>query len=466
MIVLAVFGFLTASRLSAQGVTTGAVSGTVTDANGQPLYGANVTAVHEPSGSYYGAVTTTSGAFTILNMRIGGPYTVKASFIGYQDQEEKDIQISLGQTVKLTFQLSETAIEGENVVITAERDAVLNRDRTGAATYINAVDLSQLPSIKRSTQDLTRLDPRSDGSFSFGGRNWLFNNLSLDGSYFNNSFGLDNPAPGGQTNAEPVPFDAIEQVQVSIAPFDIREGGFTGANINSVTKSGTNQFRGSIYTYYRNESFVGNEIRDRGVIANPDLSFLNSGFSIGGPLIRDKLFFFANAELERRTDPASNFVASSNGQSGFGVSRVEESVMNQIRQRMIDEYNYDPGKFENYDHKTNNEKLLLKLDYNAHENHKLSFRYNRLRASQEKPPHPFVLSPGPRGPNETALPFENSGYEINNGLNSYALELNSHYTKFTNRFFISYNRFRDFRDPFSEPFPTIDIVIISRNREI
>ncbi len=202
---------------------------------------------------------------------------------------------------------------------------------------------------------------------------------------------------------------------------------------------------------------MGNEIRDRGVIANPDLSFLNSGFSIGGPLIRDKLFFFANAELERRTDPASNFVASSNGQSGFGVSRVEESVMNQIRQRMIDEYNYDPGKFENYNHKTNNEKLLLKLDYNAHENHKLSFRYNRLRASQEKPPHPFVLSPGPRGPNETALPFENSGYEINNGLNSYALELNSHYTKFTNRFFISYNRFRDFRDPFSEPFPTIDI---------
>jgi len=457
MLFISVFSLLGVPSLFAQGVTTGAITGTVTDANGQPLHGANITAVHEASGTFYGAVSTTTGAFNILNMRIGGPYTVKATFIGYSDQEEKDITINLGQTVKLTFRLREAAIAGEDVVILGERDEVMNRDRTGAATYINPVDLSQLPSIKRSVQDLTRIDPRSDGSFSFGGRNWLFNNLSLDGSYFNNSFGLDNPAPGGQTNAEPVPFDAIEQVQVSIAPFDVREGGFTGANINSVTKSGTNQFRGSIYSYYRNENFVGNEIRNRGVIANPDLSYIQSGFSVSGPLMRDKLFFFFNAELERREDPASNFVASTNGQSGFGVSRVEETVMNQIHDRLLQEYGYEAGKYQNFKHKTSNEKLLLKLDYNAHENHKLSFRYNHLRASLDKPPHPFVLSPGGRGPNESSLPFQNSGYEINNGLNSYALELNSHYSKFTNRFFVSYNRFRDFRDPFSKPFPTIDI---------
>ncbi|MBL7995044.1 TonB-dependent receptor [bacterium] len=445
------------NRILAQGVTTGSVSGSVTDDKNNPLYGANVTAVHEASGTYYGAVTTASGAFTILNMRIGGPYTVKVSFMGFKPREEKDIHISLGQTVKLSFRLTEEAIAGEEIIIVAEKDEVMNRDRTGAATHISTADLAQMPSIKRSTTDLTRLDPRSDGSFSFGGRNWLFNNYSLDGSYFNNSFGLDNPAPGGQTNAEPVSFDAIEEVQVSIAPFDVREGGFTGANINSVTKSGSNTFTGSLYSYYRDKNFIGNEIKNKQATANPDLSFTQSGFTLGGPVIKDKLFFFLNAEIERRTDPGSNFTASRNGSSGFGISRVDAAIMDQIRQRMKDEYGYDTGEYEKFDHKTGNEKLLFKLDWNATENHKLSFRYNRLRASQDKPPHPFVLSPGGRGPNESSLPFQNSGYEMNNGLNSFALEANSHFSKYTNRFFASYSRFRDFRDPFSKPFPTIDI---------
>lgn len=452
--------WLTGHTLFAQGVTTGAISGYVMDEKGQPLYGANVSATHEPSGTVYGIVSTSSGAFSILNMRIGGPYTVKATYIGYKDQEEKDITVSIGQTVKLTFRLSETAIQGEETVIIAERDEVLNRDRTGAATYISTVDLAQLPSIKRSTQDMTRLDPRSDGSFSFGGRNWLFNNLSLDGSYFNNSFGLDNPAPGGQTNAEPVPFDAIEQVQVSIAPFDIREGGFTGANINSVTKSGTNMFRGSIYSYFKNESFVGNTVRGNTVIANPNLSYLESGFNFGGPLIKDKLFFFFNVESERRTDPGSDFVADNGTNSGnAGVSRVTVATMDSIRNRMKNVYGYDPGEYQGYDHKTNNEKFLTKLDWNATENHKVSFRFNYLRASQEKGPHPFVLTinGSGRGPNESTLPFSNSGYEINNHLSSYALEVNSSFSKFSNRFFASYNRFRDFRNPNSRPYPTIEI---------
>lgn len=265
--------FSNGNPVAAQGVTTGSISGSVMDDKNQPLYGANVTAVHEASGTYYGAVTTVSGAFTILNMRIGGPYTVKISFIGFKPREEKDVYIKLGQSVKLSFRMTEEAIAGEEIVVVAEKDEVMNSDRTGAATYIKPEDMAQLPSIKRSTTDLTRLDPRSDGSFSFGGRNWLYNNYSLDGSYFNNSFGLDNPAPGGQTNAEPVSFDAIEEVQVSIAPFDVREGGFTGANINSVTKSGSNTFTGSLYTYYRNETLLGNEIKGKQAVANPDLLY-------------------------------------------------------------------------------------------------------------------------------------------------------------------------------------------------
>lgn len=281
-----------AGNLLAQGVTTAAMSGIVTDGKGQPLLGANVVAVHEPSGTRYGAASRTSGAFNIPNMKIGGPYTVTTSYVGYKTQQEKEVYLNLGQTVRLDFKLPEEAIAIGEIEVTAEQDEVLNSDRTGAATYIKSAQVVQLPSIKRSTRDLTRLDPRSDGNFSFGGRNWLYNNVSLDGSYFNNPFGLDDPAPGGQAGAEPVPYDAVEQVQVSVVPFDVREGGFTGAGINTVTKSGTNQLKASVYSFIRNEDFLGNKISGKEVIATPSLKFNQSGFTLSGPLIRNKLFFF------------------------------------------------------------------------------------------------------------------------------------------------------------------------------
>ena len=183
---------------------------------------------------------------------------------------------------------------------------------------VSEAKVAVTPSIKRSTRDLTKLDPRSDGNFSFAGKNWLYNNISLDGSYFNNSFGLDDPAPGGQASAEPVPYDAIAELQVSIAPFDVREGGFTGANINTITKSGTNELRASAYTFARNDAFQGNTVSGTEVVANPDLTYSQSGISVSGPLIRDKLFFFVNGEIERTKDPGSNFVARSGSASGLG----------------------------------------------------------------------------------------------------------------------------------------------------
>jgi hypothetical protein len=450
--------FLTSGNLFAQGVTTAAMNGLVTDDKGAPLSGANVVAVHEPSGTQYGTAVRTGGAYNLPNMKIGGPYAVTVSFIGYKTQKEENIYLSLGQNLRLDFRLVQEAVVMGEVQVTAEQDEVLNSSRTGAATYIKSAQVVQLPSIKRSTRDLTRLDPRSDGNFSFGGRNWLYNNISLDGSYFNNPFGLDDPAPGGQTNAEPVPFEAIEQVQVSIAPFDVREGGFTGANINTVTKSGTNQIRGSIYSYTRNESFIGSQVGSEEVL-NPDLSFNQSGFTFSGPIIPDKLFFFINGEIERRDDPGTNFSAARPGLTGATVSRVEAAIMDQIRQRMKAVYNYDTGDYEGFIHETNNDKILLKLDWNISDNHNLTFRYNFLDAKREQPPHPFAISLNNtgRGPNENSLPFRNSGYAINNELNSFALEVNSRSSKFANRLFVSYNRFRDFRAPFSEPFPTIEI---------
>ncbi len=458
------------SVLDGQGVTTSALSGFVTDQTGAPLEGATIVATHVPSATQYRATSRTGGAYNLPNVRVGGPYRVAATRIGHRPQTVEDLFLELGQTFRQDFTLEVQPIEVAGLEVTAEQDEVLNAGRTGAATFIDPAEVTLMPSIKRSTRDLTRLDPRSDGNFAFGGRNWLYNNISLDGSYFNNPFGLDDPAPGGQTNAEPVPYDAVEQVQVSVAPFDVRQGGFTGANINTVTKSGTNDIRGSIYTFFRNESLLGNKVSGSEVIANPDLSFIQSGFAVSGPLIRNKLFFYVNAELERTDDPGSNFVACaparlpagascSDPVLPLGISRVRVSTMDSISQRMQQEYGYDTGPYEGYIHETDNNKLLLKLDWNANENNTVSFRYNMLDAKRDLPPHPFVLSVNNtgRGPNESSLPFQNSGYQINNELHSFALEVNSRSTGWANRFFASYNRFRDFRAPFSVDFPTVEI---------
>ncbi|MBI1939495.1 MAG: TonB-dependent receptor [Ignavibacteriales bacterium] len=456
--IIFLLSFFTLS-VHAQGVTTASLNGTVTDTEGEALPSANVILVHEASGTRYGVTTLANGRFNLPNLKIGGPYTISVSYVGYSPQKQENIYLSLGQNLRIDFALQSETVKLGEVVISAEQDKVLNSGRTGAATYIDPLQVQQMPSIKRSTRDYTRLDPRSDGNFSFGGKNWLYNNISLDGSYFNNPFGLDDPAPGGQTNAEPVPFDAVEQVQVSIAPFDVREGGFTGAGINTVTKSGTNQYKASLYTFMRNENLVGNTVSGKEVIANPDLSYNQSGFTSSGAIVPNKLFFFINGEIDRRKDPGTNFIADRDGNVVFGESRVSSAVMDQIRQRMIDVYGYDPGPYENYTHETNNEKLLIKLDWNIDENNKLSFRYNRLDARRDLPPHPFVLSFNGtgRGPNENTLPFKNAGYRINNRLNSFAAELNSYTSQFANRFFVSYNRFRDYRDPFSKPFPTVQI---------
>ena len=443
----------------AQGVTTSALTGVVTNSDGQPITNGTVLAVHVPSGTQYRASVTSSGRYNLPNLRVGGPYKVTATSIGYEPRSENDITLALGQSSRVDFRLARAAVTLQGVTVTAEKDALLNAGRTGASMTVSQLKVATTPSIKRSTRDLTRLDPRSDGNMSFAGRNWLYNNISVDGSYFNNPYGLDDPAPGGQSNAEPVPYDAVAELQVSLAPFDVREGGFTGANINTVTKSGTNQFRGSIYSYLRNDSFEGNKVSGSEVIANPDLSYNQTGLSLSGPLMRDKLFFYINGEIERTKYPGSDFVASTGGGSGLGVSRVQASVMDAIRQRMISAYNYDPGPYEGYFFHTDNNKLIAKLDWNIATDQTVTFRYNYLDAQRDQGPHPFVLSFANtgRGPNATSLPFYKSGYAINNGLHSFAGEYNGRWTRFANRFFASYNRFRDFREPFSEDFPTVDI---------
>ena len=448
-----------APPLQAQGVTTSSVNGLVTDLDGNPLAEATVVALHVPTGTRYRAVVRPGGAYNLPNLRVGGPYTITASFIGMEPKTQENVILNLGQAFRLDFALVRRAVEVEEVEVAAGVNAILNAGRTGAETNLGPVEVALTPSVKRSVRDLTKLDPRSDGNFSFAGRNWLYNNLSVDGSYFNNAFGLDDPTPGGQTNAEPIPYDAIEQVQVSIAPFDVREGGFTGANVNLVTRSGSNDWRGSVYSYFRSDAIQGNTVEGQEVVANPDQSFVQAGATLSGPIIRDRLFFFLNAEVERTDDPGSNFVADEDGDVTFGESRVSAAVMDSIQTVLLANYGYDTGPYQGYTHETDNNKVLFKLDYNLNEDNTLTFRANFLDSRRDLGPHPFVLSANNtgRGPNESSLPFRNSGYRINNDLQSYAFEWNTRKAGFANRFFASYNRMRDNRDPFSAPFPTIEI---------
>ena len=450
------------AALPGQGVTTAAMSGVVADQTGSPLADANVVAVHVPSGTQYRAVTRAGGAYNIPGMRVGGPYRVTATRIGYRAHTEENVSLALGQDLRVDFRLEAQAVQLEAVEAAAQRDEVLNASRTGAATLLDPGKVELLPSIKRSTRDLIRVDPRNDGNYAFAGRNWLYNNISLDGSYFNNPFGLDDPAPGGQTNAEPVPYDAVAELQVSVAPFDVRQGGFTGANVNSVTKSGTNEYRASAYTFGRNASLLGNTVSGQQVVANPELGFLQTGASVSGPLVHDKLFFFVNGEIERSHQPGSDFAACTTVCTGtlpLGVSRVSVQMMDSIRDVMKNVYGYDTGPYQGYLHHTDNDKLIAKLDWNVNPSNTLSFRWDYLKAERDLPPHPFVLSFNNtgRGPDASSLPFYNAGYAINNHLNSFALELNSRARGFANRLFASYNRFRDFRQPFSPDFPTIEI---------
>jgi hypothetical protein len=453
---LAAAAVLLPSHLFGQGVTTGSIAGIVADAQGAPVPNASVVAVHVPSGTQYRAISRGSGTYTLPNVRVGGPYTLTATFLGFQPGTRQNVFVALGETQRIDFALERSATQLAGVQVRARGQET--EARTGAATFVDPTQVAALPSIKRSTRDLTRIDPRSDGNFAFAGRNWLFNNISLDGSYFSNSFGLDDPAPGGQTNAEPVPFDAVEQVQVSLAPFDVRQGGFTGASINTVTKSGTNTFAGSAYSYLRTDAMIGNRVSGNKVVANPSLQYNQSGLSFSGPIRRDKLFFFVNGEIERTEDPGTNFAASRNGSSGFGISRVDAATMDAIRARLAT-YGYETGPYEGYTNRTDNNKLLAKLDWNVNRANIFTFRYNFLDAKRDLPPHPFVLSFNNtgRGPNASSLPFRNAGYRMNNRLHSIAAELNSRSNRFANRLFLSYNRFRDFRSPFSAPFPTIEI---------
>ncbi len=450
-----------------QGLSTSSIIGTVTDTKGEALPGATVIAVHIPSGTKYGTVTNVAGKYSFPAVRVGGPYKVTVTFVGYKETVKDGVIANLGSPANVDLSVSEEGTQLQEVVVKTSRSAIFSSDRTGAATGIVKEQIQALPTLSRSFNDLTRLTPQGssnsfNGAPSFGGRSSNFNNITVDGAAFNNSFGLSG-AVGGQTNAQPISLDAIEQISVNIAPFDVREGSFTGAGVNMVTRSGDNEFRGSVYNFSRNLNYVGKKISGESSPLDPiaqKFSVRNTGFRVGGPIIKDKVFFFLNAEQERRDDPGSTFHAKGSA-TGGNESNVTKEDLDKLSAFLISKYGYDPGPYEGYKLLSNSDKINARIDVNISDNHKFAIKYNFLQSLRDIPGSSSGSLPGGRAPGLNVLPFLSSFYRINNNLNSVIGELNSTFGgKISNKIQIGYTGFRDFREtPLGNttPFPTVDI---------
>ena len=304
---------------------------------GESLPGAAVVAIHTPSGSAFGSVTNVDGRFTIPNCRVGGPYEIKITFVGYETQKVENVFLKLGEKFAQNAKLKESSSTLEEFVVKAGLNDPLNNKRTGASTNIGNEQLQALPTIGRNAADFTRLTPASTEGGSFAGRSAQYNNFSLDGTIFNNPFGLDAATPGGQTNAAPVSLDAIEQIQVSLAPYDVTQSGFTGASVNAVTKSGTNEIKGTAFGFFRNQDMVGQKVGGTKLV-KADLSQFQGGFAVGLPIIKNKLFLFANYEISRRTDLGTTFVAARPGLTGANVSRVTAADLDAVSKALKDKF--------------------------------------------------------------------------------------------------------------------------------
>jgi hypothetical protein len=440
-------------------VTTGTIFGTVVNSEGKPLTGASIEVVHEPSGTRYRTQSTADGRYNLPGVRIGGPYKISVSYVGFDAQDITDVTVQLGEPVRVDVQLIAASKSLQEVVVTSTGGrSLISKDRKGTATNINRRMLANLPTLNRSITDFTKFTPQSNGT-SFAGQDNRFINLTIDGSIFNNSFGLQ-ALPGSQTNSTPISLDAIEEIQINLSPYNLKDAGFTGASINAVTRSGTNTFHGSAFYNTRNEGLVGRKAGGDGkqnVVTN-SFDVKQFGASVGGPIIKNKLFFFANYEGERRSDPGTNFVASTGSNTGGNVTRVLESDLEDLSDFLRTNFNYETGGYQDYPLLTQSDKALLKLDWNINDKHKLSIRGNFLKSKRD-----VVMSGsgGFQGRNNNlfAISYENSNYEINNDIYSGIVQLNSRFsTKFNNELTFGYTANRDYRNEKAIPFPTVDIL--------
>jgi len=449
------------SKAAAQGVTTGSLTGVVTDSQLAPVSGASVIAIHTPSGTTYEAATRPDGRFTILGMRVGGPYVVTVAYVGtgtaFEPETVEDIAVNLGVATDVNISVRAISVQ-ETVTVVGQSDTVFSSNRTGAATAVSREQIATLPNLSNRLDNYTRLTPQASG-LSVAGQDSRMNNITVDGSYFNNSFGLAN-TPGDRTGVAPISPQAIEQIQVNVAPYDVRQGNFVGAGINSVTRSGTNQFTGSVYRQFRTEDQVGTKAKDLAV--NPGtFEFANTGVWVGGPIVRNKAFFFGNFEDESLTRPGTVFQANPGGQPAAGsVTRVLASDLQGVSSLMQSAFGYETGPYEGYDFATPARRYLIKGDYNVNASNKITFRYTQLDSNTDViMSNSSSLGFGGRNNNLFSMSFDNSNYRILENIKSGIGEWNSVIgNSMSNSLIVGYTYQDESREARGTFFPMIDIL--------
>jgi len=442
--------------LFAQGVTTASFNGSVADNNGNALAGANVVAVHLPSGSQYGSSTRVDGRYNIPNVRVGGPYEISVSYVGYTDKSIEGVVVAITENRTINFTLTETTYEGQAVDVVAEQNEILSGSRTGANTTVTEETIQKFPSIERSIQDFARLSPQivgtnigssdNTGGSSSGGTNNRYNNVQIDGAVTNDAFGLAaSGTPGGQANAQPISLDAVQEFNVSVAPYDVRSGGFTGSLINAVTRSGTNNWEGSVYGFGRNQSITKSTLTVGDTETElSDFDELQTGFRIGGPIAKNKMFFFVNAELKRRNDPRLGLSGLLTGDDLTAATANGNEIIN-IANSV---YGYQAGSFNEYTAATNDNKAFARLDWNLNNRNTLTLRHNYVDAELD------------RGINRNGFEagLESQNYVFNSVTNSTVLQLNSTLgSDKANMFRASFSRIRDKRVLDGPNFPEITV---------
>jgi hypothetical protein len=419
-------------------ITTSTLTGTVKDAKG-PLPGASIKATHVPTGTVYTLITNADGRYTITNMRPGGPYKIEFSYIGYNPEVVSDLTLKLGDPYALNVVLNDDSKALSEVVVTGTRDATFNSKKTGASTNISKEQLQNLPSLSRSLQDFTRLTPQANGN-SFAGANNRFNNISIDGAVNNDVFGLaSSGAPGGQANTQPISLDAIQEIQVVLAPFDVTLGNFAGGGINAITRSGSNTVEGSAYFYGRNQNSIGKSVDG---LRTKAADFYNTtyGLRFGAPIIKDKLFLFVSGEMGRIQTPTALNV----GDPGAVLSATDAATISNTLQTR---YQYDAGSVSAIDTKTQNDKLFVRLDWNINSKNQLTLRHNYISAFDDN----ITRS-------TTQFRYGNNAYKFNNTQNVSVLELRSSISdNVSNNLILGYQRIRDSRSTAGQLFPQIQI---------
>jgi hypothetical protein len=444
-------------------VTTSALSGRVTTASGQGLAGASIKVVHQPSGTSYTTVSKNDGVFALSNLRVGGPYHIDVTYVGYKAQAFDDITLSLGEPYVLTVKMAEGSQSLQEVVVSAGagRNALLSSSRTGTTTNISTRAINNLPTIQRSLNDFTRLTPQatSTAQGAIGGGNYRQNYITVDGSDFNNTFGIGGNLPA---NGSPISLDAVQEMSINVTPYDIRQSNFIGSSINSVTRSGTNTFSGSAYMFWRNQNQIGNKVGPDVVAIQPS-DFKQYGARIGGPIIKNKLFFFLSYETEKTVTPGQTAVAAtpSNPYGNPGVNKPLATDLDAIRAYMQKNYNYETGDYQGYSNEAPRDKILARIDWNISDKHKFQVRYAQTEGKSPSfvstSRSPLAGYPLARTANQ-ALWFKNANYYQDANFYSWAAELNSTFGKVSNTLRATWTHQNDPRSSESTVFPFVDIL--------